>query len=85
VGVASRYYEVERQVMVGRARGTLAEAREDELLEESDELWLAMTDAERAEVDARVREYVTADAPASLGMVDLPVDVGQGDMPRAAA
>lgn len=82
---ADRFHQIEREIMVGRARGTLNEAQEDELLEESDALWLVLSVDERSEVEERVRGYVAADAPAVLGLVDRPVEVGNTDAPRAAA
>ena len=85
MSAADRYYQVERQVMVGRARGTLTEAGEDELLEESDDLWLQMTMEERAEADARVEGYIALQAPEVLGLLDTAVPIGQGDAPRRAA
>lgn len=85
MSAADRYYQVERQIMVGRARGTLSEAREDELLEESDDLWLQLTPEERAEVDARVLGYVALDAPEALGLLDTAVAIGAGAGPRRAA
>lgn len=85
MSAADRYYQVERQIMVGRARGTLTEAREDELLEESDDLWRLLTTEERAEVDARVLGYVALDAPAALGLLDTAAPIGTCDAPRRAA
>ena len=63
MSAADRYDQVELQIMVGRARGTLTLEHEDALLEESDELWLLLTEEERAEVDRRVRGYIAAEAP----------------------
>lgn len=85
MSAADRYYLVERQIMVGRARGTLTEEQEDALLEETDELWLLLTEDERSEVDRRVRSYVTSEAPEDLGLLDRSVDRGDTVAPRIAA
>lgn len=85
VSAADRYHQIEREILVGRARGTLNEAQEDDLLEESDALWLLLSAEERREVEDRIRVCVAADAPTELGLVDLPVEVGHTDAPRAAA
>ena len=79
MSAADRFYQIERQIMVGRARGNLTEALEDELLEESDELWRLM------EADLRVRVYVATEAPEDLRLVDRVIVRGDVFAPRMAA
>ena len=85
MSAADRFYQIERQIMVGRARGNLTEALEDELLEESDELWRLMTEVERAEADQRVRVYAATEAPEDLRLVDRVIVRGDVFAPRMAA
>jgi hypothetical protein len=82
LSAADRYYQIERLIMVGRARCTLSEAHEDELLEESDELWRLLTPAEREEVDERVSRYALAEAAPSLGLLDCALERGDWTPPR---
>ena len=55
--IAQRYFAIEQEILRGRAHARRPEDREDGLLEESDDLWLAMTEEERAAADARGRSY----------------------------
>lgn len=42
-----QYKELTQQLNEGRERGTLGEAQEDALLDQMDDAWWAMTEAER--------------------------------------
>jgi len=66
------YRLLERRLLRGRALGTLSAALEDAILEEMDPLWYAMTDTERAIVDAGAADVPSA--PKHLGVVDTGLD-----------
>ncbi len=85
MSAADRFYQIERQLVIGRARGTISEELEDEFLEESDELWRLMTPEEREEADRRVRGYLAPDAPDDIHLVERTVADGGKEAPRMAA
>ena len=85
MGVADSFHQLERQIMIGRARGTLTEEAEDLLLEESDDLWRRMAPDERDKADRRVRTYIAASAPAELGFQDRRLETGTCEGPLIAA
>lgn len=64
----------------GRALGILPEGVEDAILDAMDPLWYAMSDSERAMIDAEANEVPIA--PERLGLVD--VGLGQWPPRRAA-
>lgn len=80
-----RYFAIEQEILWGRAHGRLPEDREDQLLEESDELWLRLTEGERAAADARGRAYTAIETVVELSLRDTPVRIGDSDAPRRAA
>jgi len=51
-----RYDELLSKLLEGRADGSLSGTKEDEMLEELDELWLKMTPEEIKEMDSRAGE-----------------------------
>jgi hypothetical protein len=64
-----RSYEARiNEIMEGRRRGTLSETDEDRMLEQLDEIWRQLTDAQRHEVD-----------PGWLGVEE---DMGSPSAPR---
>jgi hypothetical protein len=75
-----RYLVLQRRVLRGRALGTLPIELEDALLEEMDPLWYAMTDEERAYIDAGARDV--PHAPTQLDAIDT--DPASGTYRRAA-
>ena len=82
---AQRYATLEQQVLLGRAMGTLPEAEEDRLLEEMDDLWWQMAEAEREEANQRAAESAELEAPADLGLEDNAVERGSQQHPRKVA
>jgi len=86
---ARRYEDLTRQLLEGRARGefkkgTPGEAREDALLEEMDDCWWEMSEAERDEADRRLEESRRISAPERLDAVDVAVPRRATFMPREA-
>ena len=71
-----RYFAIEQEILWGRAHNTLAEADEDRLLEESDALWLRMTDLEHAAADERGRAYTAIRTRPELPLRDAAVAIG---------
>ena len=47
MNTAEKYALLEAQMLRGRALGTLSEDAVDQILEQMDDLWLQMSDAER--------------------------------------
>lgn len=82
---AQRYFAIEQEILWGRAHGRLTEDTDDSLLEESDALWLRMTEDERAVADARGRVYTAIETVAELPVRDTPVRIGGSEAPRRAA
>jgi hypothetical protein len=82
---AQRYFAIEQEILWGRAHGRPTEDAEDRLLEESDALWLRMTEGERAAADARGRAYTAIETVAELPVRDTPVRLGGSEAPRRAA
>lgn len=82
---AQRYFAIEQEILWGRAHGRLPENRADRLLEESDELWLRMTEDERAAADVRGRAYTAIRTAPALPVRDTPVRIGDSNAPRRAA
>lgn len=85
MSASERFLQIERQILVGRARGSLVDELEDVLLEESDALWRLMSAEERELANSRIAAAIAASAPASLGLVDRPMPVGSRNPPRVAA
>lgn len=71
------FYQISHQILIGRARGTLSEEKEDALLEESDLCWRAMTIEERDEANRRIQSFAKIEAAKDLKLVDLPVEKGE--------
>jgi hypothetical protein len=87
---ARRYEDLTRRLLEGRARGefereTPGEAREDELLEQMDDCWWEMSEADRDEADRRLEEARRISAPERLDAVDVKVPRKAAFMPRQAA
>lgn len=82
---AQRYFAIEQEILWGRAHGRRPESQDDRLLEESDELWLRMTEDERAAADARGRAYTATKTAPALPFLDTSVRIGDSDAPRRAA
>lgn len=82
---ALRCFAIEQEILWGRAHGPLTEDAEDRLLEESDALWLRMTEDERAAADARGRAYTAIQTVAELPVRDTAVRIGGSEAPRRAA
>ena len=82
---AEEYAELELKLLVGRMLGTLAEQREDELLEEMDRVWWQMSAADREWAERRARGRASVEAPASLDLRDCVVSEGEHQLPRQAA
>lgn len=57
IEAAKLYESFEKRILEGRAKGTLSEQDEDVLLDEMDDLWLAMTDEEQDEANRRAAEW----------------------------
>lgn len=78
-----RYRELTEKLLENTAWNTLTEQEDEAIREEMDDLWWAMSEAERTEADAwlaaqRVR------APEDLGLVDAAEDSGIHRRPIAA-
>ena len=63
---AHRHMELERQLVVGRALGTLSDAEEDAVLEEMGDLWWQMTDPECDEANRRAAAHARGGAAGGL-------------------
>ena len=82
---AVSYENLEARILRGRALGILPEETEDVILEEMDELWLAMTEEERAAANTRPVEAKKVSAPEHLNLKDIPLHEGARQLPREAA
>jgi len=87
---ARRYEELTRQLLEGRARGdfeegTPGEALEDELLEEMDDCWWEMSDADRQEAERQLEESRSISAPEILDAIDVALPDGAKILPRRMA
>jgi hypothetical protein len=82
---AVSYENLEARILRGRALGILPEETEDVILEEMDDLWLAMSEEERAAANTRTAETTKVSAPESLNLKDIPLSEGTCQLPREAA
>ena len=85
MNAAERYALLERQMLRGRSLGTLSEEGLDRTLEEMDDLWLQLSDAERRQAEERAAAWAASDAPDELGLRERVVPLGGHTLPREAA
>jgi hypothetical protein len=82
---SERHEVLERQILRGRALGTIVEQAEDALLETLDDLWSEMSEEDRRAASERSVRRGGLIAPESLGLRDAVRNPGDQALPREAA
>lgn len=82
---AERYALLESLMLRARALGSATEDQLDALLEEMDDVWDAMSAAERSAADAHAADLARIPAPDDLSLVDVPRRPGDHQLPRKVA